>query len=212
MRRFNFLYMLMAGWATICMLCLYQPFIRLWVGRNLMLGMPEVVALCFYFYLGLAGDVRWIYFQGAGLWWKARYFVIAEILSNIVLNILLAKYLGVLGIILATTFSLFFIDFINGARILFNEYFKNGKQWLFFADHARYLLVTVVLGGFCFYVCNQVSTTVAGRFTDGDVFVIALRLFICTAVSVLGYGLVYRRTEQFAEAKMWLLQRLYGLR
>ena len=212
MRRFNFLYMLMAGWATICMLCLYQPFIRLWVGRNLMLGMPEVVALCFYFYLGLAGDVRWIYFQGAGLWWKARYFVIAEILSNIVLNILLAKYLGVLGVILATLFSLFFIDFINGARILFDEYFKNGKALLFFTDHARYLLVTVVLGGFCFYVCNQVSTTVAGRFTDGDVFVIALRLFICTAVSVLGYGLVYRRTEQFAEAKMWLLQRLYGLR
>ena len=211
MRRFNFLYMMMAGWATICMLCLYQPFVRLWVGQDLMLGMPEVAALCSYFYLGLAGDIRWIYFQGAGLWWKARYFVIAEISANIVLNILLAKYWGVLGIILATVFSLFFIDFINGARILFNEYFKNGKMWLFFADHARYLLVTVVLSGFCFYVCNQVSAIVVGRFTGDGVIAIALRLVICTTVPILGYGLVYHRTEQYAEAKNWLLQRIDDL-
>ena len=29
MRRFNFMYMLLAGWAVICMLCLYQPWTSL---------------------------------------------------------------------------------------------------------------------------------------------------------------------------------------
>lgn len=149
MRRFNFIYLLLAGWAMICLLCLYQPFVRLWMsgalpsgtvaasealarnnvaaGSSLMLGMPEVVALCLYFYLLKAGDMRWIYHQGAGLWWKARYIVIAEIVCNVVLNILLAMYWGVLGIILATLISLFFINFIGGAWILFKEYFQNGK-------------------------------------------------------------------------------------
>lgn len=203
MRRFNFLYMLAAGWATICLLCLYQPFVRLWVGPDLMLGMPEVTAFCLYFYVLKAGDMRWIYFEGAGLWWKARYFVIAEILANIMLNILLAKYWGVLGIILASLFSLFFIDF------------KNGKLWLFFADHGKYLLATVVLAGLCFYACEQVSVVVAAWFTGskvGQLVALALRLIICTVVSVLGYWLAYHRTEQYKEAKRWVLLRMDGWR
>ena len=51
MRRFNFVYMLIAGWASICFLCLYQPFVRLWVGEQLMLHFPEVIALTAYFYV-----------------------------------------------------------------------------------------------------------------------------------------------------------------
>ncbi len=154
MRRFNFMHMLAAGWAMVCLLYLYQPFVQLWVGPSLMLGMPEVVALCLYFYLLKAGDMRWIYHQGAGLWWKARYIVIAEIVCNIVLNILLAKYWGVLGIILATLISLFFVNFLGGAWILFKEYFKNGKLHEFFADQALYFGVTAVLAVVCFYVCD----------------------------------------------------------
>ncbi len=157
MRRFNFMYMLLAGWAVICMLCLYQPFVRLWVGSDLMLGLPEVVALCLYFYVLKMGDLRWIYFEGAGLWWKARYIVIAEIIANIVLNLLLAKYWGVLGIILATLISLFFINFIGEAWILFKEYFKNGRLSTFFADQALYFGVTVVLAVACLAACNRVG-------------------------------------------------------
>ncbi len=58
MRRFNFMYMLAAGWVMTCLLCLYQPFVRLWVGLSLMLGLPEVVALCLYYYLLKAGDMH----------------------------------------------------------------------------------------------------------------------------------------------------------
>ena len=61
MRRFNFMYMLLAGWAMVCLFCLYQPFVRIWVGQKLMLGLPEVVTLCLYFYVLKMGDMRWIY-------------------------------------------------------------------------------------------------------------------------------------------------------
>ena len=157
MRRFNFMYMLAAGWAMTCLLCLYQPFVRLWVGPSLMLGLPEVAALCLYYYLLKAGDMRWIYHQGAGLWWKARYIVIAEIVCNVVLNILLAKYFGVLGIILATLISLFFVNFLGGAWILFKEYFKNGRLGEFFADQALYFGVTCILAVLCFCGCDSIS-------------------------------------------------------
>lgn len=247
MRRFNFMYMLLAGWAGICMLCLYQPFVRLWMGgalsggtvvagdivaqgavatgetlarvgvdtgESLMLGMPEVVALCLYFYVLKMGDMRWIYHQGAGLWWKARYIVIAEIVCNVVLNILLAKCWGVLGIILATLISLFFVNFIGGAWILFKEYFQNGKLHEFFADQAKYFLVTAVVGVVCFFVCEMLTVGIGtGNLDKGvEALYLLLRLLICTVVTVLLYYLVYHRSAQYQEAKDWLWKRYRAMR
>ena len=212
MCRFNFMYMLLAGWAVICMLCLYQPFMRLWVGPDLMLGMPEVVALCLYFYVLKMGDLRWIYFEGAGLWWKARYIVIAEIIANIVLNLLLAKYWGVLGIILATLISLFFINFIGEAWILFNEYFKNDKLHVFFADQAKYFLVTAAVGVVCFYACEVVTIGTGIPNKGVEVLYLMLRLLICTVVTILLYYLVYHRTSKYLDAKDWLCKRYRAMR
>lgn len=233
MRRFNFIYMLLAGWATICLLCLYQPFVRLWMGcaltggtvaasealargdiagESLMLGMPEVVALCLYFYLLKAGDMRWIYHQGAGLWWKARYIVIAEIVCNVVLNILLVKYWGVLGIILATLISLFFINFIGGAWILFKEYFQNGKLHEFFADQAKYFLVTVAVGMVCFCLCEMITIGTEISNKGVGALYLLLRLLICTVVTVLLYYLVYHRSSQYQDAKDWLWKRYRAMR
>ncbi len=199
MRRFNFIYMLLAGWASICFLCLYQPFVRLWVGERLMLHFPEVIALTAYFYVLKMGDMRWVYFEGAGLWWQARYYALGEALVNICLNIVLAKYFGVLGIILATLISLFFIDFIFSARILFRQYYCNGKLGEFFGDHARYFLVTVLLAVPCMFICNMV--TVSGGLE------LLFRLLICTAFSVVGYFMVYHRTKQFKDARDWATSR-----
>ena len=234
MRRFNFIYMLLAGWAVICLLCLYQPFVRLWMsgalpsdtgnagvalalggiaaGEPLMLGMPEVVALCLYFYLMKAGDMRWIYHQGAGLWWKARYIVIAEIVCNVVLNILLARYWGVLGIILATLISLFFINFIGGAWILFKEYFQNGKLHEFFADQAKYFLVTVAVGMVCFCLCETVAAGAGISHKVMEALILLLRLLICTVVTALLYYLVYHRSVQYRDAKDWLWKRYRAMR
>ena len=199
MRRFNFIYMLIAGWASICFLCLYQPFVRLWVGEELMLQYPEVIALTTYFYVLKMGDMRYVYFEGAGLWWQARYIALVETMVNICLNILLAKYLGVLGIILATLISLFFIDFIFSARVLFQQYYCNGKLSEFFTDHMRYFLVNVLLSVPCICFCNMI--TVSG-FLE-----LLFKLLICSFVSVAGFFIIYHRTEQFKDAKEWVLNR-----
>lgn len=165
-----------------------------------MLGYPEVIALCLYFYVLKAGDMRWVYFEGAGLWWKARYIVIAEILCNVVLNILLAKYWGVLGIILATLISLFFINYIFGAWILFQQYFQNGKLHEFFADHALYAAVTAALAALCTYMCKKIPT-------DWGFLGLPIKFLLCIALTLTFYYIVYHHTNRYQDAKTWLLSR-----
>ena len=163
------------------------------------------------------GDMRWIYHQGAGLWWKARYIVIAELICNVVLNILMAKYLGVLGIILATLISLFFINFIGGAWILFKEYFKNGKLEEFFVDQMLYFVVTAVIAALCFWSCEGINKWLCGPETSVvelamstgrtklfDLFGLGVRLLLCTFVTIAGYYVVYHHTARYQDAKEWV--------
>ena len=196
MRRFDFLYTAIGGWAAVCLACLYQPFMRLWVGERMMLGWPEVFGLSVYFYILKSGDLRWFYNEGAGLWWDCRYIALAEAAANVALNIVLARYLGVFGIILATNISLFFINFLLCPVVLFRRYFQNGKLREYFQDHLLYLITLLPGGILSFFLCNLASF--------GTLWGFVLQLLICTIIPGGVYYLLWHRTERCRDAMCWL--------
>ena len=204
MRRFNYLYMIIAGWASVCMLCLYQPFVRVWLGEKLMLSNAAVIALSLYFYVLKMVDMRTVYSEAAGLWWDFRYMMIIEAIANIALNIILVRAWGVVGIISSTIISLIFANFLGSSGILFKQYFKNGKLGEFFADHARYFLVTaavtVVTYGACFGASQLVSGSKWG--------ILLVRAVICAVLPAALFFLIYGRTQAFREAVGWVKRKV----
>lgn len=154
MLRFDFMYMWLASIGTICLFCLYQPVIKLWMGEDLMLPIKTVILLAAYFYSLCAGDIRSLYTVGAGLWWEGRYRSILEAASNIVLNIVLGKYWGISGIIVATLFSIVIINWGYGSTIVHRFYFKK-RTTLFYKNHIVYAVITCVAAGICYVICEQ---------------------------------------------------------
>lgn len=199
LKKINFVYMWISGWAAICMLILYQPFISICFGKQYLFPFSVVLELCLYFYVLKMGDIRSIYSDGAGLWWENRYRAIAESIANILLNIVLGKIWGVHGIILATLISLFVINFIFGSQIVFKYYFKNRKIGEYFAYHSFYFLVTFILGLVTFYVCHLI---VADKITIGS---IVIKVIICFLIPNLLYFLIYKKTKVYREAIPWIL-------
>lgn len=219
MRRFNFMYLIIAGWASACLLCLYQPFMRLWAGEALMLPGSIAVIFTVYFYLLKMGDMRWVYSEGFGLWWESRYVMITEALLNVVLNITMAKLWGVHGIALATVISLFTVNFPGESHILFKHYFKNGKLGEFFVDQLLYAVVTVLCCGVTYAVCagmiratctGVLLRSATGSFPDapGTKWTgLLLRIPVCLLLPPALYYLVYRNTARFKDAWSWLKSR-----
>lgn len=200
MWRMNYIYMILSGWAAVMILCLVQPFMELWVGKELMLPFDVVVMLVAYFYLLRMGDVRYVYSEAAGLWWETRYRAITESVANVILNIVLGKLFGVRGIILATLLSLFFINFCWGAQIVFHYYFKNGKIWRYFCDHLRYMGVTIVVVGVTYEICQLFM---------GDLCLTLLaRIIVCLFVPAVLYIVLWYWTDEYQQVMRWLLNRL----
>ena len=131
LKKFNLIYTLFVGWCTTCMLCMYQPFMELWLGKEFLMPFGAVVLLCSYFYIMKSGDMNSLYFNASGMWWDGKYRAIAESLLNLIGNFMLVKLLGIYGIILATVISTTVGHYWNG-QFLFKLYYKNNKAVKYF--------------------------------------------------------------------------------
>ncbi len=193
MIKIDFLYMFIAGTCTICLLCLFQPFMKLWLGEEYLLGTMSVVLLCAYFYALKMGDVRSAYMQGAGLWWEGRYRAIAESVLNIILNVLLGKFFGVNGIILGTLISLILINFIYGSTIVFRYYFKKNSIMKYYGRHLIFLVATCIISTLSYFVTSNIPLE--------GYFGFAVKGVASLAIALSGLILIYWRLGFVKEVK-----------
>ena len=199
LRKMNFIYMWIAGWFTACMLSLYQPFMKIWVGEDLMYPMLFVVLICTYFYLRNLSDVRYAYEQALGLWWDLRYRYIAEVICNLILNYTMGKYFGVYGIVSATMISIFFINFLYGTRSIFKIYFKKQSIAKYFLTQLQYAMAALATCGLTYGACYLLP---------GGVIGLLLRAGICLIIPNSVLWMIYRKTKIYGESIPWILGRI----
>lgn len=197
LRIFDFLYMAIVGWATVSMLCLYQPFIGFWAGEGMQLEVPVAVGMSLYFYVLDSGAINWAYVMGAGLWYECRFIMIGESIANIVLNIVLCKYMGVTGIVLATIISVFATNCVFVPKMLFNGFFKNGKLKEYWIDHLLYTTTMLLTAAISWLACeNLLPGTGIG--------VLIRRGLICTFISLAVFWLLWHKSERYGKAVSWI--------
>lgn len=195
MLKFDFMYMWLGSICSICLLCLYQPFIKLWLGEEFLLPQYIVILLVLQFYTLCIGDIRGLYYTGAGLWWEGRYKSILEAASNVALNVILGKVWGLTGIIAATIFSIVVINFGYGSTIVHRFYFKQ-KTGKYIKHHLFYAFATLCIAAICFEIC--------ARIPYGGILNLLLTGLCCV---ILGNGclwLIYHKTDLFKESMKFI--------
>ncbi len=137
---------------TSCLLNLYQPFMRLWVGENYLLPYRVVIMFCIYFYLMSLSDISELLKETTGVWSQERVLAIVEAAANLVLNLILVRYCGVMGVILATIVTLSVINLPFEFIALFRKYFKqNGMDY--FKIQAKYTFTTICVCSLSYAAC-----------------------------------------------------------
>ena len=202
MKCMNFLYMWLTGWCTICLMCMYQPFMQIWAGKSGMLPISVVALICIYFYFLKMGDIRNLYEQAKGIWWENRFRAIAETVGNLIFNFLLGRWFGVHGIVAATLIVLFVVDFCYGSRNIYRLYFKEEKISEYYGSHIFYGMATVAAGAATYVICEMLEGGITG---------LIARMVVCTVIPNIIYLLIYRKTGIYQETKPWLFGKLFRL-
>lgn len=196
-KKINFIYMWLVGICSCCLFCLYQPFMKIWVGEELMIDNTTMILFVLYFYSGCLCSISNVYSTAKGLWWNLRVKSVFEIIVNLGLNILLVVLYGMQGIIIATVISYVFVSFCWGSYVLFKEYFGIKLFWpLLYSMVFRFLLT--------FSACTICCLLLRFLPVTNMFLSLAARLFLALAISNIVFVIVFRKTEYFQYMKSLL--------
>ena len=161
---------------TAYLVSLYQPFMELWMGKDLMFADSVMMLFVLNFYIIAMSEVRNAFFSALGYWWKAKWIFIVEGLMNIVLILGLGKLFGVTGIIIAPVLTLLLVNYIGITNLLFKEYFGFGRKE-FYTNRIVYTFITLITCTVSYYSCNLVPLE--------GITGIVVRVVVCTFIVLI---------------------------
>lgn len=197
---FNFMYVWIVTWFSACMLCIYQPFMALWVGEENTLPTEFAVLFAVYFYIYKHNDMCGIYKQAAGIWWEGKFVPLVAAGLNLVLNIVLVKWIGLAGIIIATIASLLFVYFPWGTWVLYRHCFDiKGAYAKHLFTQTAYAIGAAVVCVVTYYICELLPQGFLG---------LIFRFCVCTVIPNLLLAVIYFPTKSFKHAKYFVTKKI----
>lgn len=184
----NHIVMLALAVCCSCFICVCQPFMKLWMGNEFTLGMDYTVLFAMYLFAEEAQLALLLFKDAGGIWKedKVRMLVIAGM--NLLFNIVLAKIMGLCGVLVSTIVTLLAIGFPWLARNV-DEFvlYINARHYLF-----RMIKYSLVTG-----VCCMLSYLATYKMAPAtDVQEIIMKLVVAGTVSIVVFFLCFLKTEE----------------
>lgn len=193
LKKFSFFYSCIGVVCAACMLCLYQPFMRFWAGEKLTYPFFSMILFVIYFYLLCSMDIRNVYIEASGLWWQFRTHAIVETIMNLVLNVLLGKFFGINGIMIATLFTFSLINIVYGSKVLIKNAFPDKKVGDYFKLFVWNTVCTIISCICCYGACWVLPF-------NNDLLIIVFRGVIAVILSIGIYSLLNLKTPYLKDA------------
>lgn len=192
LKKFTFIIMWISGFCTAAMLCLYQPFMEIWVGSEYCLDYSIVICLGVYFYVLEINRLLNIYKDAAGLWHEDRWRPLVTALSNLAMNLLTVQFWGLYGVILSTVLSTLFIGMPWLLHNIFTTLFDRKRLSGYLRTLTGYTVVTAAI---CIVTCLVCSIP---HWSAWPTFF--FRAGVCVVLPNLLYLVIFARSPEFADS------------
>ena len=170
------------------LLCLFNPFIELWVGSDFLFPFEVVCIIVVNFYmLGMKKSV-FTFREASGLFYKDRWKAIVEAIVNLVSSLILANYLGTFGVFLGTFISAVTVCLWVEPLVLY-KYGFDVKLREYFILYARYLFITIISCSLTYYLCTLINF--------GRVLSFVLKALLCLIIPNSIIIIYFRKTEEY---------------
>lgn len=161
--KLTFLNVWVVGWMAICLMCLYQHFMLLWVGEELMLPIESVILFVALFYFWKFKDIVSTYKDAAGLWNADFFKPYAVIVVSLLLCFLLTPRIGLNGTLIGIIAGVFLVSMPWETHVFFKRYLQHGEA-KYYLKMLIYTAVLLLIGGLTYYLCSLLPAAGFGWF------------------------------------------------
>ena len=202
-KRIFFINAFIVSFCSVCLLVLYQPFMRLWSimstgNTSVMLDTKVVIALVLLFYINNIRSACGTYREALGLWDKDKWRPLCISIFNLIGTIICAYNHSLAGIILSTVLAYVCVSLYWETSILFKNYFKMSSK-NYFIKMLFYTIMFVAISLITYYVCSLITLDWILGFV--------IKLSVCCALSIVLLCMVYIGEEEF----QFYLKKITGL-
>ncbi len=181
---------------TACFLCLYQPFMELWMGKDLMLEFGIVICFCSYFFVFEINKILNLYKDASGMWHSDRFRPLILSFMNLGLNLATVKTFGLYGIILSSVLPVLFVGYPWLTINLCREIFGLKKMKSIFLKIVIYLGVAAMISAVTYFVCSLITLPLIPT--------LLVRAVICAIIPNLLLLTLFIRTADFRDTFLFV--------
>lgn len=195
----SFLNFWLVTFCSVCLLCLYQPFMDLWVGKELMFGFDVVVLLTVYFFVYQIRRIVLTYKDAGGVWWEDRFRPYVMMFFNLTFNIILVQVIGIQGVILSTIISML-ISLPWENYTVFKFIFKKSSLE-YYLQFLKYVISAIAISAITYFACYWIPYGWIGLF---------IRAGICVILPNVLLFLIFFKSNEFRQSMKIVKDRLKG--
>lgn len=189
-KKLNCIYSVLVGFCYTGFVVLSNDFIKVLFGDNLSLKTIDVVLLGVSYYLSNSRYLVKTYKEANGIISQFKYSYIIQAIINLVLSIILGRFIGVTGIILGTIISTIAVPFWCEYYLTNKYYFKkNSKEY--YLNYLLYALATLIVGGVTWYINSLIIGT--------SLVLLLLKFIIFIVVAIVMYFVCLCWTPEFKQ-------------
>lgn len=155
-KKLNFIMSWAICFCCVGLICLYQPFMIIWVGKENIFPTSTMIIIVVYFYSQKSRLIGLNYKDAAGLWHLDFWKPYVGLVVNLVVNIILVKVIGVNGVYISTILTMFFVYFPWETWALFKGIF-NGSSKEYVKQYFYYTFETTIASGTAFWITSMIK-------------------------------------------------------
>lgn len=179
-------------WSVTCMICIYQPFMKLWMGDRL-LDFNTMILFCIYFFVMQIRQSLLTFKNAGGMWLEDRYKPYASLVVNLISDIVLVNIIGIGGALVSSIICISVIEIPWEGSVVYRGYFhKPIREYL--VKILSYFILCCFTGAFSYIICGVLIK-------DFSIVSLFFRAIICTIVTLVLIMLLYGRSS---ELKVWV--------
>lgn len=192
LKKFTFIISWIAGFCTSCLLCLYQPFMKIWVGEKYELGFNVVICFCIYYFVYEINQLLNMYKDAAGMWHEDRFRPLVTALSNLAMNLIMVQFIGVYGVILSTVLSMFLVGMPWLLHNLFTVLFERKYLSIYLSKLFLYVIIVMIACSITYFACSFVHLT---KWPE-----LIIKGIICCIIPNVVFFVAYRKMPEFTQS------------
>lgn len=173
----------------------FQNFITIWIGEGYLLSYSVVFVIVLNNYLvGIQQPIEtFMYSNGLFKYFKFTPWI--EAVMNLVISVILAKQIGLIGVLLGTTISRLIISFWYRAYVVF-KYSLHYEYKNYWKKLIMYLAVTVFISCICLIIKKCLTTILNNIWIT-----LSISLIITLGISIGVWLLFFGRTNEYKYSK-----------